>query len=125
MRAETQQALVLVVEDDPGVRRFIVDSLQMLGYAVIEACDGRQGLERLSAERPELLIVDFAMPGLNGVEVAAKARGLAPEMPIILATGYADMEAVYKVIDPDHVLRKPFQIDDLERAVRGALVGAV
>ena len=64
------------------------------------------------------------MPGLNGVEVAAEARDLAPEMPIILATGYADMEAVYKVIDPDHVLRKPFQIDDLERAVRGALVGA-
>ena len=115
---------MLVVEDDPGVRRFIVDSLEMLGYAVIEACDGAEGLDRLTAEQPELLIVDFAMPGLNGVEVVTEARYRAPDMPIILATGYADMEAVYKVIDADHVLRKPFQIDDLEKAVRGALVSA-
>jgi CheY-like chemotaxis protein len=112
---------VLVVEDDAGVRRFIVECLEMLGYAVSEASHGREGLERLASERPALLIVDFAMPGMNGVEVINAARQQARDLPIILATGYADMEAVNKVIGPDRVLRKPFQISDLERAVRTAI----
>jgi len=120
-KTKASRARVLVVEDDPGVRRFIVECLEMLGYAVSEASHGQEGLERLDAESPELMIVDFAMPGMNGAEVALAARARAPGLPIILATGYADMEAVDKVIDPSCVLRKPFQIGDLERAVRGAL----
>jgi signal transduction histidine kinase len=115
------QERILVVEDDEGVRRFIVDCLQSLGYSVSEAADGEEGLERIRLERPELLIVDFAMPGLNGVEVVNEARLAAPGLPIIMATGYADMDAVQKVVDPSHVLRKPFQIGDLESAVRTAL----
>jgi signal transduction histidine kinase len=112
---------VLVVEDDPGVRRFMVDCLETLGYAVSEAADGREGLDRLAGQTPALMIVDYAMPGMNGVEVALEARMQAPELPIILATGYADMEAVYRAIDPKNVLRKPFQVDALESAVRAAL----
>jgi signal transduction histidine kinase len=118
---KTGRERVLVVEDDPGVRRFIVECLEMLGYAVTEASQGFEGLERLDEETPQLLIVDFAMPGMNGAEMAMAARERSPDLPIILATGYADMEAVNKVVDPDHVLRKPFQIEDLERAIRGAL----
>jgi CheY-like chemotaxis protein len=112
---------VLVIEDDPGVRRFIVECLEMLGYAASEATHGREGLDMLGLAIPDLLIVDFAMPGMNGVEVVNAARRRAPGMPIILATGYADMEAVHKVVDPERVLRKPFQIDELEAAVRTAL----
>jgi CheY-like chemotaxis protein len=114
---------VLVVDDDAGVRRFIVECLEMLGYTVLEASHGREGLDRLSAEQPQLMIVDFAMPGMNGAEVVSEARVRAPGLPIILATGYADMDAVDKVIEPDHVLRKPFQIAELESAVRCALAG--
>ena len=120
-RAGASRERVLVIEDDDGVRRFIVECLQSLGYAVTQASHGLEGLERLKAERPDLMIVDFAMPGVNGVEVVIEARGHAPALPIILATGYADMEAVSKVVDPSRVLRKPFQINDLERAVRHAL----
>ena len=112
---------VLVVEDDEGVRRFMVDCLQTLGYAVVEACDGKEALERVATDKPALMIVDFAMPGMNGAEVATAARGSAPRLPIILATGYADMDVVHKVIGPDRVLRKPFQIDELATAVRSAL----
>jgi CheY-like chemotaxis protein len=115
------RARVLLVEDDEGVRRFIVESLEMLGYAVVAAAHGREGLERLEDAMPELMIIDYAMPGLNGVEVAAAARARAPSLPIILATGYADMEAVHKLFDAAHILRKPFQINDLDVAVRRAL----
>ncbi|MDP3174342.1 MAG: response regulator [Phenylobacterium sp.] len=120
-RADGPRKRVLVIEDDAGVRRFMVECLEMLGYAVVEAAYGREGLERLAAATPELMIVDYAMPGMNGVEVVTEARLRAPDLRIILATGYADMEAVDKVIEADRVLRKPFQIDDLDAAVRAAL----
>lgn len=109
---------VLIVEDDPGVRRFLMECLDSLGHQAIEAADGEEGLRRLREEKPSLLIVDFAMPGMNGVEVIARARGYRPEMPVIMATGYADMDAVHQIVDPTHVLRKPFRIDDLESAMR-------
>jgi CheY-like chemotaxis protein len=91
---------------------------------VTEASDGVEGLDRLRAETPELLIVDYAMPGLTGVDVIKQSRSAAPNLPIILATGYADMDAVHRVVDASQVLRKPFQIGDLETAVRRALTSA-
>ena len=115
--SNTRQCSVLVVEDDPGVRRFIVECLETLGHAVIEASDGHEGLERLRVETPDLLIVDYAMPNMNGVEVISAVRRLAPALPILMATGYADMRAVQQVMPIDHVLRKPFQIGDLDRAI--------
>jgi len=119
------RARVLLVEDDEGVRRFIAESLEMLGYSVVCASHGREGLDRLAEETPEVMIIDYAMPGLNGVEVAEAARLSVPGLPIILATGYADMEAVHKLFDPAHILKKPFQINDLDTAVRHALAEAV
>ena len=112
---------ILVVEDDAGVRRFLVECLEMLGFIVIEAADGMEGLRRLSEAKPDLMIVDFAMPGMNGAEMIVAARDQCPDLPIILATGYADMGAVDKVVSADRVLRKPFHIDDLASSVRAAL----
>jgi signal transduction histidine kinase/ActR/RegA family two-component response regulator len=108
---------ILVVEDDPGVRRYMVECLEGLGHTVTEASDGQEGLERLKMQTPSLLIVDYAMPGMNGVEVIQAARTVAPDLPILMATGYADMRAVSRVIGPEQVLRKPFQIADLEQAI--------
>jgi signal transduction histidine kinase len=115
------QAHILVADDDIGVRTFICDCLQAAGYAVSEAADGAAALRFLAEQTPDLLIVDFAMPGMNGAEVVKQARGLAPDLPIILATGYADMKAVDAVMDRERVLRKPFRVDELEMAVVLAL----
>ncbi len=115
---------ILVVEDDSGVRRFLVECLELLGFNVAEAASGAEGLDRLTEGRPDLMIVDFAMPGMNGAEVVIAARGRFPDLPIILATGYADMEAVDKVVRRDQVLRKPFHIDDLATSVEAALSDA-
>jgi signal transduction histidine kinase len=108
---------ILVVEDDPGVRRYMVDCLEGLGHTVTEAPNGLEGLQRLSVQTPSLMIVDYAMPGMNGVDVIQAARAIAPNLPILMATGYADMRAVSRVIGADQILRKPFQVADLERAL--------
>lgn len=114
-------AKVLVIDDDDGVRRLIVECLEMLDYEIVEADNGAAGLSLLAAERPDLMIVDYAMPGMSGVEVFKRARALMPNLPILLATGYADMAAVGDVMDLGNVLRKPFRIEVLDKAVRAAL----
>lgn len=114
---------ILVIEDDNEVRQFIVESLEILGYAVQHAENGWFGLEKLQHDTFDLIIVDFLMPGMNGAEVIAAVRERYPHLPIIMATGYADMQAVEKVIGLDAVLRKPFQISDLAASVKRALNG--
>lgn len=114
---------VLVVDDDEGVRLFIVECLESLGYDVVHADSGEEGLRLIDKNHPQLMIVDYAMPGMSGVDVIRQARPRAPDLPIILATGYADMGAVEQVMASENVLRKPFRIEELEEAVRKALVG--
>ena len=112
---------ILVVEDDKEVREYMVESLGLLGYQVNQAADGAAGLREIERDRPDLLIVDFLMPGMNGAEVVASVNARAPGLPIIVATGYADMQAIDNVIGNDAILRKPFQINELARTVRTAL----
>ncbi|HUD33465.1 MAG TPA: response regulator [Variovorax sp.] len=112
---------VLVIEDDAEVRRAIVESLSLLGYVVTEAADGASGLQALGAGRHDLMVVDYAMPGLNGAEVIARARELVGDIPVILATGYADMAQVGRVLGTQSILVKPFDISTLADAVAKAL----
>jgi signal transduction histidine kinase len=114
---------ILVVEDDNEVRSMLVDSLKMLGYVVTEAHDGNTGLGRLADDRPDLLMVDFAMPGMNGIDVIAAARKLRDDLPVILATGYADVDISRLAVRRCSILRKPFQLDELARTVRLSLIG--
>ena len=107
-------ARILVVDDDPDVRRFLAESLQASGFVIIEAEDGQAGLAALERSAPDVMIVDYAMPGLNGVEVARLAKDKRPDLPIIFATGYAESAAIEKFGGPDAlVLRKPFRVDEL------------
>ena len=112
---------VLVIEDDSEVRRVIVESLQLLGYAVTESPDGASGLAQLAIAPQDLLVVDYAMPGLNGAEVIARAREMVRDIPVVLATGYADMAEVGRVLGTQSILIKPFDISTLGSAVAKAL----
>jgi len=113
---------VLVIDDDAAVRRVLTESLRSIGYKVLEAADGPSGLAKLDAQAPDLLLVDFAMPGMNGAEVAKAARARRPELPIVFATGYADTAAIEQAVGPEAiVLHKPFRIDELKAALAEAL----
>ncbi|SFN38810.1 response regulator [Variovorax sp. OV329] len=116
-------AEILVVEDDPGVRRSMVETLQVLGFRVRQAVDGVEGLVELEKSRPDLLLVDFLMPRMNGAELISHARAMYSDIPILLATGYADMNAVERQIGPQSILAKPFDLDTLGKAVSAALRG--
>ncbi|WP_075792060.1 ATP-binding protein [Massilia putida] len=108
---------VLVVEDDGDVRAGIVDALLALGCNVSQADGGTQGLAELATGEPGLLLTDYLMPDMTGVELAVRARALFPRLPVLVATGYADMGAIEHAIGSHAVLRKPFQLAELSAAV--------
>jgi signal transduction histidine kinase len=112
---------ILVVEDDHLVRQSMVESLEALGYVVTPAGDGEAGLRELQRERPHLMITDYLMPGMTGAELVRRASIDYPGLPMIISTGYADMEAVDKVIGDNYVLRKPFALSELANSVDKAL----
>jgi len=112
---------VLVVEDEPVVRGLVIEVLSDLGYRVIEAVDGPQGLEIVqSARRIDLLITDVGLPGLNGRQVADAARALRPELKVLFMTGYAENTAlVAGSLDARMaVITKPFVMETLASRVR-------
>jgi CheY-like chemotaxis protein len=114
---------ILVVEDDPDVRRVIVECLSLIGYRVTEAANGGEALAQLGTAKPDLLVVDYAMPDMTGAEVISRARQLVGAIPVILATGYADMAAVERLAGKPTILRKPFDIAQLGDAVASVLDG--
>ena len=115
---------ILVVEDDPDVRRVIVECLSLIGYKVTEAANGSEALAHLATIKPDLLVVDYAMPDMTGAEVISEARKRFGELPVILATGYADMAAVERLAGRPRILRKPFDIAQLGDAVSSVLDAA-
>jgi signal transduction histidine kinase/ActR/RegA family two-component response regulator len=119
--AKRPGARILVVEDDDFVRESMVESLQALGHAVAAAPNGEAGLRELERAQPDLIITDYLMPGMTGAELVRRARVQLPDVPMIIATGYADMKAIEEVIGDDMLLRKPFQLAELAAIVERAL----
>lgn len=92
------------------------------GYNVIEASSGSSALAALDANPTiDLLIVDFAMPGMSGTELLERARGKRPEIRAALITGYADYARLSGKFADEIVLKKPFTMDQLALMVRKAL----
>jgi nitrogen-specific signal transduction histidine kinase/ActR/RegA family two-component response regulator len=120
-KSRRKRASVLVIDDDPDVRAFIVATLEEQGYRVRAASDGEQGLTELGRERPDLVVLDFIMPGLSGAEVASRILAKAADQPILFVSGYSETEAVKRVAPNAPLLAKPFRADALDQAVRRAL----
>ena len=120
-KASRRKASVLVVDDDPDVREYIAESLGDYGYAVREAADGARGLEAFADKRPDLVILDYAMPGMSGSEVAARMLRDVPGQPILFVSGYNETEAIRAAAPDALLLAKPFRPDALDAAVRECL----
>jgi len=107
---------VLVVDDDALINLNTVDMVQDLGHAAVEAHSGREALDILaSGRRIDVLITDYAMPGMSGLELANEARRLWPDLQVLLATGYNDLPDGAVTDLPR--LGKPLRAEELSRAL--------
>jgi CheY-like chemotaxis protein len=116
-----ERATILVVDDDPDVRDVAVRSLESLGYHMLAAENGPAALDLLAhSGTVDLLLVDMAMPGMNGVELIRRARERHGDLRAMLVTGYADVGA-FAPAEGDVVLQKPYRLERLAESVVGAL----
>jgi PAS domain S-box-containing protein len=115
---------ILVVDDDPLIAMTTVMMLNHLGHEVLEAHSGRQALEILRrVQGIDLLITDYSMPKMTGAQLAKAARELHPALPVLLATGYAELPAGVDIDLPR--LGKPYQREQLSAEIRKLLPPAM
>ena len=113
---------ILVVDDEPIVREVVADMLTSMGCTVVTAENGHQAIEIVGREDPAAVLLDFAMPGMNGAEVARAVLADRPDTRIVFATGFAQSDAIDSAVGDDAiVLRKPFSPSALAESLRRAL----
>jgi CheY-like chemotaxis protein len=117
---EARSLRVLLVDDDILVSMGTADILLDLGHSVTEAQSGAHALKLLETDAPfDVVVTDYAMPGMNGFELAQKIKASHPRLPIVLATGYAELPAD-RAIQFGH-LSKPYTSKDLAAALEKAI----
>jgi len=114
---------ILVVDDEPAIRRFLKTSLATQGYTVIEAEDGKAALETLKRNTVDVLVLDLGLPGLDGFEVLSLVRGSGSTVPVIVLSARADEAGKVRALDlgADDYVTKPFGIDELLARIRAAM----
>jgi signal transduction histidine kinase/ActR/RegA family two-component response regulator len=109
--------VVLVVEDEEAVRKVIVKCMSRLGWKTIEAVDGEEAVRahRDHVGKIDLLLSDYLMPKVNGLDAARQIRSRSPKLPVILMSGFTNEATVdsFRAEGFDHFLKKPFQLQDL------------
>lgn len=117
--------MILVVDDEPSIRRFAARALLEEGFAVREAADGAQALEMVQAGGVSVLVSDVVMPRLNGVQLMEALARSHPQLPVLLMSGYAapELEGM-GIAAPCGLLTKPFSAERLIEEVRRCLGGA-
>ncbi|MEJ0062343.1 MAG: response regulator [Alphaproteobacteria bacterium] len=114
---------VLVAEDNPSVREFVVRSLAGAGYQVTQVADGQQALDVLAREKFAILVTDIVMPNVDGIALALKAVRLFPDLRIVMISGYAQERMRAHNLDAlvHRVIAKPFSMEEICAAVKDAL----
>lgn len=107
--------MILIVDDDYDVRAMIKRAVNELGYPAVEAEDGPTALAILEKDRPELVILDYVMPGMDGSEVAREIAKIDPDLPIIFSTGHGALRALRNAAGENiSILEKPFALSELD-----------
>ena len=122
MNAPVSGATILVVEDEPGIRRFLRATFDAEGYRVVESASGRRGMIDAGAQKPDLAIVDLGLPDVDGIDVIRCIRTWS-SMPVIVLSARTQERTKIEALDAgaSDYLTKPFGVGELLARVRAAL----
>ena len=117
-----KKTTILTADDDPQLLRLIARNLQFEGYEVHTASDGKQALEMIEAQPPDLVLLDVMMPKMDGLTVCQRVREFSA-VPIIIVTARGqDQDKVHGLdLGADDYLTKPFSVDEMLARVRAVL----
>jgi DNA-binding NtrC family response regulator len=121
-----QQANILIIDDELEIREVLKEFLQLKGYAALTAADGAEALACLKAGKPDLVLIDMWMPGMNGLDVLRSIRATDPSISVIMMTGLCDAEVARQAIEygAHDYLPKPLDLRRLESSICTGLTGA-
>ncbi len=121
--AEHPPATILVVDDEAEQRRLLTGFIASLGFRTEEAASAEEALSRIAHRRPDMVLLDVRLPGMNGIEALSEIRKLAADLPVLLITAYADLRQAVSAMKSgaDDYLAKPVDLDELEAAIFDAL----
>ena len=111
---------MLVIEDDPATAQLIADALASAGYRPLHAAEGGEALRLIGEHRPDLVILDLALPGIDGRSflLSLRADEQTKRTPVIVVSANSDSLSVFEQRSVTRVLPKPFEVDALVAAVR-------
>jgi two-component system, OmpR family, KDP operon response regulator KdpE len=123
VKSEAAPLRVLIVDDEPPIRRFLRTSLTAQGYDIVEAEDGVKALDEVRRMSPDVLVLDLGLPGMDGLEVIRRLRGGGATLPIIVLSSRADEAGKVEALDlgADDYVTKPFGVDELLARLRAAM----
>ena len=114
--------MILVVDDDQQVRATITRGLTALGYAVRDAASGEAALELIQQQRPQLVVLDYMMPGMDGAETAREIAKIDPDLPVVFSTGHAALRHLRQAAGEGiSILEKPFTLAELDQLINEIL----
>lgn len=120
LRRSVARRRVLLVDDDPDVRDILAEQLELEGWAVEQARDGREGLAAARSGRFDVIVLDQRMPRMTGEEMARELRAAGDRTPIVLVTADRHAPAIARRVGLRYWLMKPFEMDELLALVRRA-----
>ncbi len=114
---------LLVVDDDPSVREALELVLDLNGFGVSTATDGAEAIRTLAVDRPDAVVLDVLMPGLDGLEVCRRMRAIGDRTPVLMLTARAEVSERVAGLEAgaDDYLVKPFDLDELAARIRALL----
>lgn len=119
--AEEKKKKILIVDDEEHIRFLYSEELADEGYTVITADSGYQLIEKIEAEKPDLVVLDIKMVDYNGLDILQDIRNRFYDMPVILCTAYDTFKEDMKSIAADHYVIKSFDLTELKSKIATAL----
>ena len=110
---------ILIIDDEEGIRKLLSISLKSEGYDVITAEDGKSGIDFFEKENPSIILTDFQMPGMNGIDVLRRVKQINPDVEVIILTAYGDMDLAVKSLqlEASDFITKPINEHALSKAI--------
>lgn len=123
MNQDTHAYTILLVDDEPGIRKVLNITLTHAGFTVWPASDGDAGLQMFSAKHPDIVITDIKMPGIDGIALLKQIKKASPETEVIMITGHGDMDLAVKSLQYEAAdfITKPIDAAEIETAVQKAV----
>lgn len=116
---------VLIVDDQNGIRVLLMEVFSSEGYNTFQASNGKTALEIVRAERPDLVLLDMKIPGMDGLEILRHIKTIDTSIKVIMMTAYGELDIIKEATDLGALMHftKPFDIDEMRIAVNSQLRG--